>query len=146
MLRFPKRRFNRQANERRELVRYPDEGFSAYKGEHMKKGALGVFAAAVQNKDEKILAEVDVMVVENLDRISRQGPKIARGIIAQIVDNGVQIDIVNIAVKLTYGWENDWRRYPVDAELERGWQESVRKSNLCGEAWAEKGEKPTLNF
>src|SRR5258707_679421 len=51
---------------------------------------------------------------------------------------GDEVHIVNINVVLALGWENDWRRYPVDAELERAWKESSNKSERCGSAWTKK--------
>jgi hypothetical protein len=112
-----------------------DEGLSAYKGYHVTEGALGIFLGAV--KDGKFPNHV--LVAENLDRISRQGPKIARKIIEKIVDNGVDIHICNINVKLNPGWENDpAKSIIVDVELGRAWKESVYKSERIIAAWATK--------
>jgi DNA invertase Pin-like site-specific DNA recombinase len=123
-----------------ETLSMTDEGFSAYKGEQITKGALGVFSAAV--RDGKFPNHV--LVAENLDRISRQGPKLARKIIEQIVDNGVDIHIANIAVELTPGWENDpAKSIIVDVELGRAWKESQYKSDRIGSAWRSKKSKAT---
>jgi DNA invertase Pin-like site-specific DNA recombinase len=116
-----------------------DEGLSAFKGDHLKKnGALGVFRDAVMAG----LFPNHVLVAENLDRISRQGPKLARKLIEQIVDNGVDIHICNINVKLTPGWENDpGRSIIVDVELGRAWNESNYKSERLSKAWGSKKAK-----
>jgi len=112
-----------------------DDGFSAYKGAHVARGSLGHFRAEIGNT----IAPGSILIAENLDRISRQGPKIARGIIASIVDIGVDIHIASIAVKLTPGWENDpARSFLVDAELGRAWKESVYKSERGGKTWQNK--------
>jgi Recombinase/Resolvase, N terminal domain len=112
-----------------------DQGFSAYKGHQVSRGSLGHFIAEIK---AGTIEPGSALIVENLDRISRQGPKIARKLLESIVDNGVEVHIVNINLVLTVGWENDWRRYPVDAELERAWKESLGKSERCGSAWTKK--------
>jgi DNA invertase Pin-like site-specific DNA recombinase len=81
-----------------------DEALSAWKGEHVEKGSLGHFLAEIKVGR---IATGSILIAENLDRISRQGPKIARRLIEQIVDNGVDVHIVNISMKLTRNWEND---------------------------------------
>jgi hypothetical protein len=63
-----------------------DEGLSAWKGEHLEQGSLGHFLAEIKSGS---VAPGSILIAENLDRISRQGPKIARKLLEQIVDNGV---------------------------------------------------------
>jgi hypothetical protein len=112
-----------------------DDGFSAYKGAHVSKGSLGHFRAEIG----KSIAPRSILIAENLDRISRQGPKIARQLIASIVDIGVDIHVASIGVKLTPGWENDpARSHLVDAELGRAWKESVYKSDRGRQTWQNK--------
>jgi len=106
---------------------FTDSARSAYKGEHVgKKGDLGRFLAAIQSG---AVSKGSILIVENLDRISRQGPKIARKLFERIVDEGVAVHIVNITKKLTYGWENRTEdSVVVDMELKRAFEESLRKS------------------
>jgi hypothetical protein len=86
----------------------------------------------------------NVLVAENLDRISRQGPKIARKLIEQIVDNGVDIHIVTGNLKLTPGWENDTpRSVVVDVLLKQAWDYSQNLSRREKAAWGNKKEKGT---
>jgi DNA invertase Pin-like site-specific DNA recombinase len=103
-----------------------DEGLSAFKGDHLRKdGGLGILLKAI--KAGKYPNHV--LVAEDLDRISRQGPKKARKIIEQIVDEGVDMHICRSNLKLTPGWENDLpRSIIVDYELGRAWGESQLKS------------------
>jgi DNA invertase Pin-like site-specific DNA recombinase len=54
---------------------------------------LGRFLAAIQSG---VISEGSILIVENLDRVSRQGPKIARKLFEKIVDEGVAVHIVNI--------------------------------------------------
>ncbi len=88
-----------------------------------KRGDLGRFLAAIQSG---AVSKGSILIAENLDRISRQGPKIARKLFERIVDEGVEIHIVNIAKKLTYGWENRTEdSVVVDMELKRAsWSRS----------------------
>jgi hypothetical protein len=111
-----------------------DRGLSAYKGEHLKDGgALATFLSEIK---AGTIEPGSILIAENLDRISRQGPKIARKILEQIVDNGVEVHIVNISTKLTFGWENDpTKSIIVDIELGRALKESEYKSERIGSAW-----------
>ncbi len=116
-----------------------DEGLSAWKGEHVEKGSLGHFLAEIKVGR---IATGSILIAENLDRISRQGPKIARKLIEQIVDNGVDVHIVNISMKLTRNWENDnSRSIIVDIELGRALKESEHKSARIGQSWRSNKQK-----
>jgi DNA invertase Pin-like site-specific DNA recombinase len=48
----------------------PDLGRSAYSGEHLEKGSLGDFLARVK---ADFIPTGSALVIENLDRLSRQG-------------------------------------------------------------------------
>jgi DNA invertase Pin-like site-specific DNA recombinase len=110
-----------------------DNGFSAYKGEHVKRGSFGHFLAEVKAGN---IEKGSILIVENLDRISRQGPKDARVIIEQMTDHGVDLHICNISKKLTHRWENDESKsIIVDVELGRALRESQYKSDRIGRAW-----------
>ncbi|MFX1766159.1 recombinase family protein [Paraburkholderia sp. A1RI-2L] len=66
-----------------------DHGLSAYKGDHVKKGALGAFLVAIREK--KLVRPGDVLLVESLDRLSRAEPIDAQRQFAEIIDSGVAI-------------------------------------------------------
>jgi hypothetical protein len=107
---------------------FTDTARSAYKGEHVgKHGDLGRFVAAIQSG---AVSRGSILIAENLDRISRQGPKIGRKLFEKIVDEGVDVHIVNLGLKLTYGWENHLHGNRVDGELDRAFKESQRKSKI----------------
>ena len=108
---------------------FTDTARSAYKGEHVgKHGDLGRFLAAIQSG---AVSKGSILIAENADRLSRQGEKIGRKLLEAIVDNGVDVHIVTIPLKLTYGWENRREEYIlVDAELNRAFKESQRKSKI----------------
>src|ERR1700722_7541490 len=90
---------------------FTDTARSAYKGEHVgKKGDLGRFLAAILSG---AASNGSILIAENADRLSRQGNKIARKLLEQIGDKGVDVHIVNIEKKLTYGWENRPNDYTI---------------------------------
>ncbi|BAO89064.1 recombinase family protein [Caballeronia cordobensis] len=65
-----------------------DHGLSAYKGDHVKKGALGAFLKAIQ---KEMVRPGDVLLVESLDRLSRAEELDALGQFATIVQAGITI-------------------------------------------------------
>lgn len=71
-----------------ELVELIDKGISAFKGKNIHAGALGAFIKAVEKK--KIPAN-SWLVVENLDRISREDILKAQGLFLEMLSLGVTI-------------------------------------------------------
>jgi DNA invertase Pin-like site-specific DNA recombinase len=65
-----------------------DEGLSAYHQKHVKAGAVGVFLRAVE--DGKV-PPGSVLIVEQLDRLSRAEPILAQGQMSAIIGAGVRI-------------------------------------------------------
>lgn len=65
-----------------------DDGLSAYHAKHLSKGALGLFLAAVESGD----VEPDsTLIIERLDRLSRQKPRQAQALLSQIIDYGITV-------------------------------------------------------
>lgn len=65
-----------------------DEGLSAYHQTHVKRGALGVFLAAVESGH---VPTGSVLVVEGLDRLSRAEPIQAQAQLASIINAGITV-------------------------------------------------------
>jgi DNA invertase Pin-like site-specific DNA recombinase len=65
-----------------------DEGVSGFRGANVRRGALGQFLRAVDDGD---VTEGSYLLVENLDRVSRQNPWDAFPILQQIINAGVVI-------------------------------------------------------
>lgn len=65
----------------------PDRAMSGYHGIHLKKGSLGVFLRMLE--EERI--EPGWLLVESLDRISRQEPLIAQTIFTEIIMSGMTV-------------------------------------------------------
>ena len=116
-------------------LRLEDIGISAFKGANVAEGALGRFLEAA--KAGKIPAG-SFLLVESLDRLSRQEVRKSLGIFLSIVDAGVNI------VTLT-----DDRVYTAHKTelvdlltslviMSRAHEESQTKSRRVGAAWANK--------
>lgn len=71
-----------------EALTMRDEGLSGYHQAHVKRGALGVFLAGVE--DRRIPAG-SVLIVEGLDRLSRAEPIQAQAQLAQIINAGITV-------------------------------------------------------
>ncbi len=65
-----------------------DEGLSAYHELHVRKGALGVFLRAVE---DRLVPSGSVLLVESLDRLSRAEPLTALSQLTGIIDAGVAV-------------------------------------------------------
>lgn len=79
-----------------------DAGRSAYKGHHISRGALGRFLALAQ---QGTLPEGSVLLIEAIDRLSRQEPMEAlQGIVFALVGSGVEI--VDLEDGRTYSRES----------------------------------------
>ncbi|WP_417882776.1 recombinase family protein [Vibrio rumoiensis] len=63
-----------------------DQGLSAFHGHHKKKGAFGLFLAAVENG---IVKPGSVLLVESLDRMSREQPYVAQSTLNSLIDHGI---------------------------------------------------------
>jgi DNA invertase Pin-like site-specific DNA recombinase len=66
-----------------------DDGFSAFKGEHLSKGKLGKFLTAADKGKHKGCA----LVIEALDRLSRQGITETGDLLKRILKNGIEVHV-----------------------------------------------------
>jgi DNA invertase Pin-like site-specific DNA recombinase len=71
-----------------ELVEMIDSGISAFKGKNAATGELGRFIDAVENK---LIPSDSWLIVENLDRLSRQNPMKATRLFTDIIELGITI-------------------------------------------------------
>lgn len=119
---------------------FRDLGVSAYRGKNAATGKLGEFVAAVEYGR---VEQGSVLLVENLDRVSRQAPLEAVNLLNRIVSSGVSV------VTLT-----DGREYTKEGLLRdpmtfmvavmtaiRANEESERKAQRLREAWESKKAK-----
>ena len=115
--------------------RLEDIGVSAFKGANVAEGALGRFLDAV--KEGKVPAG-SFLLVESLDRLSRQEVRKSLGLFLNIIDAG--INIVTLTDSRVYTAQ---RTELVDlltslVIMSRAHEESATKSLRVGAAWASK--------
>lgn len=121
---------------------YQDLGVSAFKGRNVADGALGKFVAAAKSG---LIPKGSFLLVESIDRLSRQNISKALVPFVQIVDAG--ISIVTLQNDKIYSDESslaDW--IGTLLEMERSHSESALKGKRVGAAWKNKkknaGSKP----
>jgi DNA invertase Pin-like site-specific DNA recombinase len=110
-----------------------DLGTSAHKGENAKQGHLAAFLQAIE--DGRVPAG-SVLIVESVDRISRQGINLGHDLLKKILRSGVRI--VTLVPLQEYGPEDleDFAKtLMLMVVLQRAFEESNTKSKRCGAAW-----------
>jgi DNA invertase Pin-like site-specific DNA recombinase len=91
-----------------------------------------------------LIPESTALVIENLDRLSRQGIRVTRQLIERLTEAGIDVHVVSISRIFRAGFENDLTDYIVlGVESERAFKESLYKSERVGSAWASKKRKAT---
>jgi DNA invertase Pin-like site-specific DNA recombinase len=112
---------------------FRDLGVSAFHGQNANGGALGAFLKAVE---EGVVQPGDCLVVEHIDRLSRQTPRKALRTLESIVESGV--DVITL---------NDEKRYDlkaIDDPMGLMWvvmiatkanQESADKAKRLRQSW-----------
>lgn len=112
-----------------------DIGVSAFKGANIKDGALGGFLEAINAKK---IQPGSYLLVESLDRISRQEVRKSLSIFLQIIDGG--INLVTLADNRIYTPEKTEEIDLITSLviMSRAHEESVTKSRRVAAAWANK--------
>lgn len=115
-------------------LRFADEGVSAFKGRNAATGALRKFLRAVEDGD---IEDGSYLLVESLDRISRNAVTDAQGLFLQII--GMGINLVTLGDGKRYSTESV-NNNPVDLIMSllvmiRAHEESATKSRRIKEAW-----------
>lgn len=115
-----------------------DVGVSAYRGDNLRKGSL--LAAFLRAVEDELVEPGATLLVENLDRISRQKPGVALRYLQQIAEAGVTV--VTLSDGRVYTAEN------VTGDLvsiimslltfNRAYEESEMKSQRLSAAWEAK--------
>ncbi|MDR5830098.1 recombinase family protein [Caballeronia sp. LP006] len=121
-------------------LRFADEGVSAFRGKNAATGALSRFISAVQVGE---IEEGSYLLVESLDRISRNAVTHAQGLFLQLI--GLGITLVTLQDGKVYS--NDAiNANPVDLIVSllvmiRAHEESATKSKRLKQAWVGKRER-----
>lgn len=117
----------------REEFTFRDLGVSAYDRTNVEKGALSLFLRAVE---EGRIKKGSFLLVENLDRLTRQTTYKAVALLGQLVEAG--ITVVTLSDKVAYTADSlgdDRELFYSVMLLSRGHGESKRKSEMITEAY-----------
>lgn len=120
-----------------DTLKLTDKGLSAYKGHHRTKGALGEFLRLVE---EGKIPPGSVLLVENLDRLSREQILDALNQFTSIIKAGIKI--VTLQDGMEYDQESinqNWAQLIISiAYMARAHEESKLKSERVAAAWENK--------
>lgn len=114
-----------------------DKGLSAFDGSNVEKGALGAFLKAIEIG---LVEKGSYLLVENLDRLSRESLEKSISLFLDILREGIYIVTLSDGKIIEPGNLSLTDMLPVMVELERAHQESKRKSILIKSAWDKKRE------
>jgi DNA invertase Pin-like site-specific DNA recombinase len=114
-----------------------DAGVSAFHGQHRKNGALGTFTKLVTAGK---ITPGSVLLIENIDRLSREASSDALTLFLTIINNGLKLVLLEHNKEITKQSfdENAGDFYMIMGEIRRANEESKRKSYLVGNAWKQK--------
>lgn len=119
-----------------------DEGMSAYKGVHLRKGALGVFIRAVEDGQ---IEEGSYLLVESLDRLSRGQPSDALPQLIDLVKSGIVVVTLNdtriYSEESISGVNGTFVLMQSLVGMARAFEESETKGRRVRAAWENKFKK-----
>jgi DNA invertase Pin-like site-specific DNA recombinase len=115
-----------------------DKGVSGYTGEHRNNPDRYALASFVGLVREKQIARGSYLVVENLDRLSREDILPALSLVLDLIQSGIRI-VQLLPAEMIYDQKaNPMHVMMMIMELSRGHSESQMKSERVGSAWREK--------
>ncbi len=110
-----------------------DRGLSGYHGTHRTKGALGAFLSSIKQGE---ITRGSVLLIENMDRLSREKPMTALRQFDDIIRAGIKVITLQSGMEYTEDSinKNQGQLYIIIGEIQRANAESERKSFLIGNA------------
>jgi DNA invertase Pin-like site-specific DNA recombinase len=117
---------------------FRDLGVSAFRGKNAETGKLAEFREAVQ---EGLIPQGSVLLVESLDRISRQSARRAVNVLGDIIDAGVDVVTLNDGKRYTSESLDSFDFLFAILLFIRANEESVTKGKRVREAWSAKRER-----
>lgn len=112
-----------------------DLGISAYKGKNLSEGALGGFLQAVR---EGKVAKGSILLVESLDRLSRDQVVEALQLFLSILNAGITLVTLTPEQRFEPGHVEDMHLMLAIADMQRSHSESAMKSHRIGKSWEAK--------
>jgi DNA invertase Pin-like site-specific DNA recombinase len=115
-----------------------DKGVSGYTGEHRSNPDRHALAAFLYAVEHMRVARGSYLIVENLDRLSREDILPALTLVLNLIQSGVRI-VQLLPVEMVYDAKaNPMQVMMMIMELSRGHSESAMKSERVGAAWQQK--------
>ncbi len=115
-----------------------DLGKSAFTGEHRKNPDRHALAAFLRLIEQGRVPRGSYLIIENLDRLSREEEVPACHLLTSILMAGVRVVQLKPEQLVLTEKSPGWDIMRAVMELSRGHGESARKSQLVGDAWQEK--------
>jgi DNA invertase Pin-like site-specific DNA recombinase len=115
-----------------------DLGKSAYTGEHRRNPDRHALAAFLKLVEQGRVPRGSYLIIENLDRLSREDERAALRLWMDILDQGVNIVQLQPETVFRHEKSDMFDIMRAVMELARGHGESKRKSERVGAAWGEK--------
>ncbi len=112
-----------------------DDGVSAFKGRHASSGALGGFLAEVE---ARTYPDGVILLVEKLDRLSRQEPSRVFMWMMQVTEAGVVVATVDGDRRYSRGSFDMASIIEVVVKAQLSHEESAKKASRLAAAWAAK--------
>ena len=122
-------------NDWRIIDELVDDGISAFKGEHASTGSLGRF---VQDVEDGRYPDGVILLVEKLDRLSRQEPGKVFMWMMNLTEAGVVVATVDGSRRYRKGAFDMASIIEVVVKAQLSHEESQKKSQRLGAAWAAK--------
>jgi DNA invertase Pin-like site-specific DNA recombinase len=122
-----------------------DRGVSGYHGTHRgnpDRHALAAFVALVEKGQ---IARGSYLIVENLDRLSREDIVPALSLLLNLIQSGIRVVQLLPAETIFDDKSNPMHLMMAIMELSRGHSESAMKSERGGRAWQEKKRRAAEN-
>lgn len=121
-----------------ETLKLRDEGVSAFSGEHRSDPDRHALAYFLKLANEGKIEPNSYLIIENLDRLSRESTRKALALFLSILDK--QINIVQLHPETIFDHQNchEWDLMRAILELSRGHSESSHKARRVGDAWQKK--------
>jgi DNA invertase Pin-like site-specific DNA recombinase len=112
-----------------------DKGISGYTGEHRSNPDRHALAAFLFAVEKKRIRKGTYLIVESLDRLTREDILPALSLVLNLIQAGVRI-VQLLPVEMVYDEKaNPMHLMMMIMELSRGHSESAMKSERVGEAW-----------
>jgi DNA invertase Pin-like site-specific DNA recombinase len=118
-----------------------DRGVSGFTGKHRENPDRHALARFLQLVESGRVARGSFLLIENLDRLSREDEVPACHLLTGILMAGIRVVQLSPYEMLLTDKSNGWELMRAVMELSRGHSESVMKSERVGKAWRAKKEK-----